>query len=46
MRKEPEEELTKINKDLQNFYIDFARSFKNMFGYVSYRKMQEFLERL
>jgi len=46
MRKEPEEELTKINKDLHNFYVDFARSFKNIFGYVSYRKVQEFLDRI
>jgi hypothetical protein len=46
MRKEPEEELTKINKDLSHFYLQFSRSFKNLFGYVSYRKLQEFLERL
>lgn len=46
MRKEPEEKLTKINKRLNKFYVHFARSLKNMFGYISYKKVQEYLERL
>jgi hypothetical protein len=46
LRKEPEEELTKINEDLFKFYGQFARSFRNAFGYVSYKKFQEYIERL
>ena len=35
LRKEPEEKMTQIQEELNYFYQCFARSFKNMFGYVS-----------
>jgi hypothetical protein len=35
LRKEPESKLEEINAELQSFYQHFARSFKNLFGYIS-----------
>ena len=46
LRKEPEEKLTAINQELNEFYFHFARIFKNLFGYISYRNLQEYIERL
>jgi hypothetical protein len=46
MRKEPEEKLSQLNENLHKFYINFARSFKNVFGYVSYHKFQEYIDRI
>jgi hypothetical protein len=46
LRKEPEEKLTAINEDLNEFYAHFARSIKNVFGYISYKNLQEFIDRI
>lgn len=46
LRKEPEEKLTAINEELNEFYVNFARTFKNLFGYISYKNLQEYIDRL
>lgn len=46
MGKEPEEKLTKIRQELFDFYLLFSNSLKNIFGYVSYKRLQEYIERI
>ena len=46
LRKEPEEKLSSINQELNEFYAHFAKIFKNLFGYISYKNLQEYIERL
>lgn len=46
LRKEPEEKLTQINEELNMFFSNFAKIFKNTFGYVSHKKLQEYIDRL
>ena len=45
MGKEPEMKLTQIRNELREFYYQFANSLKNMFGYVSYKRLQEYIDR-
>ena len=37
--------LTQIRNELREFYYQFANSLKNMFGYVSYKRLQEYIDR-
>ena len=46
MGKEPEEKLSALNMDLNQFYHTFASSLKNMFGYVSYKSVLKYLDQL
>ena len=46
LKKEPEHKLREIENRLENFYYNFADSLKNVFGYVSYKKFQEYLDTL
>lgn len=46
MRKVPENKLTEILEEINDFYSQFAQSFKNQFGYVSYKKFQDYIDRL
>lgn len=45
MRKEPEEKLSEIHRELMSFYQCFAGSLKNIFGYVSYNNLLAYLEK-
>ena len=44
--KEPEAHLTAIRNEMMGFYLHFGQKLKNVFGYISYRNLQEFLERI
>jgi hypothetical protein len=46
MGKEPEQKLTEIRQELMEFYMHFASSLKNVFGYVSYKRLQEYIDRI
>lgn len=46
LRKEPEHKLTMIREEIHEFYMTFANSLKNIFGYVSYKNLQEYLDRV
>jgi hypothetical protein len=35
-----------ITAEVHAFYVDFARSMTNLFGKVSYKRFNEFIERL
>ena len=37
MGKEPDSKLSAIRKEMFGFYMHFANSLKNIFGYVSYK---------
>jgi hypothetical protein len=43
MRKEPENKLTEILEEINQFYKLFAKGFKNQFGYISYKKFEQYL---
>jgi hypothetical protein len=44
--KEPLEKMSAIFQELTDFYSQFAGSLKNLFGYVSYKNFQTYMERL
>ena len=41
-----ESTVSKVNAEIDAFYAEAAQSFKNIFGWVSARRLQEYLERL
>lgn len=44
--KESPESLNIVRNDLDHFYQNFANSLKNIFGFVSYKNLQEYLDKL
>ncbi len=46
LNKEPKEKLDIIYDELNEFYAHVAKGYKNIFGYVSYKNLQEYLEKL
>ena len=44
--KEPEAKLTALRNEMHGFYIHFGLKLKNIFGFISYKNLQEYLERL
>jgi hypothetical protein len=46
LHKESEDKLVEINEELDQFYSCFAAGLKNLFGYVSEKRMQDYLRNL
>ena len=46
MEKATEEEVAKINTEVNAFYGEFTRSMLNLFGKVSFKRFNDFIERL
>ena len=46
MNKATEEEVAQINADINAFYSQFTQSMMNLFGKVSFKRFNEFIERL
>jgi hypothetical protein len=46
MNKEPEEKLTEIRRELLEFYQQFANSLKNIFGYICYKNLQKYIDKI
>jgi hypothetical protein len=42
----PESALQKVNAEIESFYHLFAESIRNQFGYVSAKKLQEYVARI
>lgn len=41
-----ESTVSKVNAEIDAFYAEAAQSFKNVFGWVSAKRLQEYLERI
>ena len=46
LQKLPESALQKVNSEIDSFYHLFADSIRNQFGYVSAKKLQEYVARI
>jgi hypothetical protein len=46
LAKASEQEVAAITAEVHAFYVYFARSMTNLFGQVSYKRFNEFIERL
>lgn len=46
LKKEPEEKVLAIQEDLNLFYHMFTESMLNVFGKVSYKRFNDFIQRL
>ena len=44
--KEPSSKLEDVRNEITQFYFHFANSLKNVFGYVSYKNLQNYLDKL
>ena len=42
----PESALQKVNAEIDSFYLTYADSIRNQFGYVSAKKLQEYVARI
>ena len=46
MEKATEQDVASINAEVNAFYGEFTRSMLNLFGKVSFKRFNEFIERL
>ena len=46
LNKEPEQKLTDIIDEVNGFYYKFAHGLKNLFGFVSYKNLLEYLDKI